>query len=234
MFDVLIKDLAHRYALGDQARPLLGMLLALIFDPRRGGFDGFIDRLRQGGVSEQSVSWVGRGENRPIDSAQVEAALGPELLDYLARKLNVPRSTLTTALTAMLPGAIDKLTPDGVTPSQAAPAFAESYLAPYVHDIADAPLPTATRAHVPRPGGVQKPRRRATVWVILLVIAGVAAGSWFAHTRGLLPEMPFLEAETPAAIEAPASPPATEPAVVPAPDATHGFEGQAAPDENER
>lgn len=210
MFDVLLKDLAQRFGLGDQARPLLGLLLALIFDPRRGGFPGFIDQLRRGGAADQSVSWIGRGENRPISSAEVEQALGLELLDWLAGKLNLQRGTLTTALTAMLPGVVDKLTPDGVTPSAAAPAFAESYLKPYVDEVAGAPLPRVPVASVPRPDAAAAGGRRPSLlpWLVagVLLIGGIAG--WYAWQRS-------DPAPTPAAEPAPAAP--EPPAAAPAP-----------------
>lgn len=180
MFDVLLKDLAQRFGLGDQARPLLGLLLALIFDPRRGGFPGFVDQLRRGGAGDQSVSWIGRGENRPISSAEVEQALGLELLDWLAGKLNLQRGTLTTALTAMLPGVVDKLTPDGVTPSAAAPAFAESYLKPYVDEVASAPLPSVPVAGLPKSDARVGGRPALMPWIAgSLLLLGGAAGWYF-------------------------------------------------------
>ncbi|MCU0756879.1 MAG: YidB family protein [Xanthomonadales bacterium] len=179
MFDVLLKDLAQRFGLGDQARPLLGLLLALIFDPRRGGFPGFVDQLRQGGAGDQSVSWIGRGENRPISSAQVEQALGLELLDWLSAKLNLQRGTLTTALTAMLPGVIDKLTPDGITPSAAAPTFAESYLRPYVDEVGNAPLPRLPTASVPPVAAAGPATRLRWPWIAAAAALLLGAAGWW-------------------------------------------------------
>lgn len=217
MFDVLLKDLARRFGLGDQARPLLGLLLALIFDPRRGGFPGFVDQLRQGGAGDQSVSWIGRGENRPISSAQVEQALGLELLDWLASKLSLQRNTLTTALTAMLPGVIDKLTPDGITPSAAAPTFAESYLKPYVDEVRDAPLPRLPTASVPQAAGDSRTARPA--WPLIAAGAALllaAAGWWFWPRDAAAPAAPTLPAPT-----------APAPAPTPAPGATEAGDTQA-------
>lgn len=201
MFDVLLKDLAQRFGLGDQARPLLGLLLALIFDARRGGFPGFIDQLRRGGAGDQSVSWIGRGENRPISSAEVEQALGLELLDWLAGKLNLQRGTLTTALTAMLPGVVDKLTPDGITPSAAAPAFAESYLKPYVDEVAGAPLPRVPVAAVPTSAVTTSRKPGLMPWLVgAMLLIGGAAGWYF---------WPRTDATPPPTIPAPAVPAAT-------------------------
>lgn len=218
MFDVLLKDLAQRFGLGDQARPLLGLLLAIIFDPRRGGFAGFVDQLRQGGAGDQSVSWIGRGENRPISSAQVEQALGLDLLDWLADKVNLQRGTLTTALTAMLPGVVDKLTPDGVTPSAAAPAFAESYLKPYIDEVRDAPLPRIPTAALPRAVTTTSGRRPVWPWIVAAALALGGSGWWFWPREAALPSTPTVPAPASPSSAAPAPPAATDsgPATPPA------------------
>lgn len=218
MFDVLLKDLARRFGLGDQARPLLGLLLAIIFDPRRGGFPGFVDQLRQGGAGDQSVSWIGRGENRPISSAQVEQALGLELLDWLAARLQLQRGTLTTALTAMLPGVIDKLTPDGITPSAAAPAFAESYFSGYLDDIRDAPMPRIPTASVPR-GERQAPASRPLwPWLAAAALLLAGLGGWFWTREAPQTPPPALPAPSAPASGAPEAAPGAGDAG-PAPDA---------------
>jgi hypothetical protein len=159
------------------------------------------------------MSWVGRGENRPISSAEVEQALGLELLDWLAGKVNLQRGTLTTALTAMLPGVIDKLTPDGITPSSAAPAFAESYLSPYINEIADAPMPRVPVAALPKAERSTGGRPGLLPWIAgSLLLLGAAAGWYFWPSAE--PAAPALPA--PVQPAAPAATPAPEPITPPA------------------
>lgn len=127
MFDVMLRELATRFGLGEKARDLLGALLALIFDPGNGGFEGFVARLRAAGLGAVVDSWLGRGENNRITAAGVVSAFGPALLDQLAAKAGMNRDRTVSALTALLPGVLDKLTPDamrpavGVVPPAAAP-----------------------------------------------------------------------------------------------------------------
>lgn len=116
MFDVLLRELATRFGLGDKANDVLAALLALVFDRDSGGFDGFVQRLRAGGLDKQVDSWLGRGENLPVNSAAVERALGAPLLQALAQKAELAPARMASALTALLPGVMDKLSPDGVRP----------------------------------------------------------------------------------------------------------------------
>lgn len=130
MFDVMLRELATRFGLGERARDLLGALLALIFDAGHGGFEGFVARLRAAGLGAVVDSWLGRGENKLITSAGVTSAFGTELLDLLASRAGMTRERTASALTALLPGVLDKLTPDAVRPpAGSVPAAAAPYLA---------------------------------------------------------------------------------------------------------
>ena len=47
MFDTLLNSVASRFGLSvDKAKQLLGLLIALIFNEKRGGAAGFIDLFR--------------------------------------------------------------------------------------------------------------------------------------------------------------------------------------------
>jgi OmpA-OmpF porin, OOP family len=84
MFDVLLNELAKRLNLGDRAGGLLGMLLSVIFDEKRGGFAGFIDRFRGAGLNDAVTSWLGNGENRSLSPSQLESTLGGALLSQMS------------------------------------------------------------------------------------------------------------------------------------------------------
>lgn len=134
MFDVMLRELATRFGLGEKARDLLGAVLALIFDPGNGGFEGFIARLRGAGLGAVVDSWLGRGENNRITAAGVVSAFGPALLDQLAAKAGLNRDRTVSALTALLPGVLDKLTPDAMRP---AVGVVPPAAAPYLGSAAD-------------------------------------------------------------------------------------------------
>ena len=56
------------------------------------------------------------GSNLPISADQVKQALGPEKLDQLAQQTGLDTGTLASQLSNLLPGLVDKLTPDGNVP----------------------------------------------------------------------------------------------------------------------
>ena len=81
-----------------------------------GGLGGLVDRFRQGGFEDILKSWIGTGENKPIAPNQLQSALGPETVDHLAQETGMPRDDLLAQLSQLLPGVIDKLTPEGQLP----------------------------------------------------------------------------------------------------------------------
>ena len=58
-------------------------------------------------------SWVGTGENQPISADQVEQGLGQERIQQISGKLGMDPGTVKSKLAEVLPGFVDKLTPNG-------------------------------------------------------------------------------------------------------------------------
>jgi uncharacterized protein YidB (DUF937 family) len=84
-----------------------------------GGLSGLLDRLSNAGHGETAQSWVGTGQNLPIQSGQLGSALGQTTVSELARNAGMSEQQLLAELSRVLPGVVDKLTPDGRVPSQA-------------------------------------------------------------------------------------------------------------------
>lgn len=83
-----------------------------------GGLAGLIDRFKQNGHGDVANSWVSSGPNQPLNSQQLEQAIGPDVLDTLSQHTGLSREELLTRLTHELPNAVDKLTPDGRVPTE--------------------------------------------------------------------------------------------------------------------
>ena len=84
-----------------------------------GGLSELIDRFRQSGQAETAQSWVGTGPNKPVTPAQLEQAIGPEVLETLSRQTKLSREELLARLSRELPDAVDKYTPQGRLPTEA-------------------------------------------------------------------------------------------------------------------
>lgn len=84
---------------------------------QHGGVQGIVSQLESQGLGNTVKSWVGTGANQPITGDQIHAALGSDMITNLAAKIGIPPQELSSKLAQVLPGAIDKLTPNGTVPA---------------------------------------------------------------------------------------------------------------------
>jgi uncharacterized protein YidB (DUF937 family) len=78
-----------------------------------GGVGAITDQLRNHGLGQQVDSWVGTGQNQPVDPQQVQQGLGQEKVQELAQKAGISPGMASTIAAAVLPMIIDRLTPNG-------------------------------------------------------------------------------------------------------------------------
>jgi len=83
-----------------------------------GGLGELADRFKQSGQGETAESWINTGPNKPCTAAQLEQAIGPEVLDTLSKQTGLSRDELVTRLCRELPDAVDKYTPQGRLPME--------------------------------------------------------------------------------------------------------------------
>lgn len=81
-----------------------------------GGLGGLLEKLRSGGLADAADSWVGTGQNKPVQPGQLGSAIGQQTISELARKAGVSEQELLDQLARVLPGLVDKMTPDGRVP----------------------------------------------------------------------------------------------------------------------
>jgi uncharacterized protein YidB (DUF937 family) len=80
------------------------------------GLGGLIDHFKQNGQGDKAESWVKTGPNEAISPGELEKAIGPEVLDALAKQTGLSRDEVLSRLSHTLPDAVDKYTPDGRIP----------------------------------------------------------------------------------------------------------------------
>jgi uncharacterized protein YidB (DUF937 family) len=79
-----------------------------------GGYQGILNKLNQAGLGSQVQSWLStNGKNLPISPAQIEAALGDQHLQQLAKSFGVPVDQVANLLSQHLPTAVDQASPTG-------------------------------------------------------------------------------------------------------------------------
>jgi outer membrane protein OmpA-like peptidoglycan-associated protein/uncharacterized protein YidB (DUF937 family) len=171
IFDTLIDDVASRFGLGSNARPLIREILAIITGSP-GGVSGFLNTLKSAGLSSEVASWMGQANAAPAPTDQLERALGSSVLSSVASRLGLAPTLVSSAVGYALPKVIGLLTPGGVVPASlpaevanfvtAAPV-ARGAAAP-VGRVADAAFQTVRRVTAPFVAPAQVAPRRIDVY----------------------------------------------------------------------
>jgi uncharacterized protein YidB (DUF937 family) len=86
-------------------------------DGGQGGLGGLMAKFQQAGLGDVVGSWVGSGQNQPVSGDQLTNVLGADTMASLAEKLGMSQGDAAGQLSNILPGLIDKLTPNGAAPA---------------------------------------------------------------------------------------------------------------------
>ena len=82
-----------------------------------GGLGGLLNKLEQGGLGDQTKSWVGTGQNQPVSPGQLGQALGPNIIKKLSQMTGLSEDQLTKQLSQGIPVIINMVTPNGRLPT---------------------------------------------------------------------------------------------------------------------
>ena len=115
--DSIIGGLTGGGSGGSQAGGMGGLLGSLL--PALGGMLGggglqqVLSGFQANGLSAQTDSWIGTGENQPISGDDVRKAVGSDELAKIAAQLGVSEDEAADAVAQVLPTVVDKVSPDG-------------------------------------------------------------------------------------------------------------------------
>lgn len=113
LFDSLVSGaLKGAFNQGDSSQ-LPGLLGQLLGKTDFGSLGGLLAQLQQGGLGSEVSSWLSNGQNLPTSPSQLRSVLGNEQLQQLARSAGLPVDSLLSMLALQLPGAVDKMSPNG-------------------------------------------------------------------------------------------------------------------------
>jgi uncharacterized protein YidB (DUF937 family) len=107
---------------------LEGLVASITSDERVVKLEGIISSLNEKGFKDTISTWVGTGENQPINPDKIKEALGVNKIEELAKQAKMSASEVPQALASVLPQLIDKLTPDGKEPENGITAQAVKLL----------------------------------------------------------------------------------------------------------
>ena len=111
LLDTLIGEVTGKPAAADGKDPLAGALSSLL--AKNGGLQGLMSKFSNGGLGDIFSSWVGTGQNKAVDPAQLQNVLGSDQVGKLAAQLGIDPSQASGFLAKYLPKIVDKLTPAG-------------------------------------------------------------------------------------------------------------------------
>lgn len=101
----------------DSKTRLLQTALSLIANNgQTGGLNGLVERFQEAGLGNVINSWIGAGQNLPINGDEVQQALGEGQLQQISEETGLGQRETADSLSAVLPDLIDKLTPSGQIP----------------------------------------------------------------------------------------------------------------------
>ena len=95
--------------------PLLQMVLQML--QQNGGLEGILGKFQQAGYGQQAQSWIGTGQNQPIDPNILQQILGQGQFGEIAQKLGITREQASSGVAEMLPQVVDEMTPSGQIPA---------------------------------------------------------------------------------------------------------------------
>jgi uncharacterized protein YidB (DUF937 family) len=82
------------------------------------GLNAVVGQLTNGGLGDQVKSWIGIGDNKEISADDVKKAISADDLKKFADSSGVSMEQAASGLAAVLPGMVDKLTPEGKVPEK--------------------------------------------------------------------------------------------------------------------
>jgi uncharacterized protein YidB (DUF937 family) len=101
--------------LGGNSNPLAAGILQMIQN-QPGGLQGLVQSFHDKGMGGLVSSWVSTGPNPPVSGEQVHQVLGSDQVKELAAKAGINPDIASAAIAQLLPGIVDKLTPNGSVP----------------------------------------------------------------------------------------------------------------------
>ena len=101
--------------LGSSSNPMASSLLQMIQN-QPGGLPGLVQSFHDKGMGGLVSSWIGSGQNLPISADQIHQVLGSDQVKALAAKAGISPDMAGSAIAQLLPGLVDKLTPNGQVP----------------------------------------------------------------------------------------------------------------------
>jgi uncharacterized protein YidB (DUF937 family) len=84
-----------------------------------GTLSELVQKFQNAGHAETVNSWIGQGQNAPVQPGQLGSILGQQTIGDLARQSGMSEQELLAQLAKVLPNLVNSLTPNGRLPTLA-------------------------------------------------------------------------------------------------------------------
>ena len=104
---------------GRNAMLALLLPLAMQWVQRNGGIGNVLQRANQRGYGRQADSWVGTGDNEPLDPGAIDEMVGRDEVMRMSQQLGLPEQDVKEGFAEILPEMVNQLSPEGRMPQDA-------------------------------------------------------------------------------------------------------------------
>lgn len=123
LLDGLLGSLMGGQQQAGSVNPLLQIAMQMLANKGNGGsldvggLAGIVDAFQKGGLGHLADSWVGTGQNLPVNASQISEVLGSDKISQIASQLGMSHGEVSGGLAQILPELINHATPNGQIPS---------------------------------------------------------------------------------------------------------------------
>ncbi len=103
---------------GGAEAQIMSAVAGMLSDKQSGGLAGLVTNFQKNGLGDVVSSWIGTGKNLPISADQIQKVFGNQQVSQIAQRVGIEPEKVTTTLASVLPGLVDKLTPNGKLPNE--------------------------------------------------------------------------------------------------------------------
>jgi uncharacterized protein YidB (DUF937 family) len=96
----------------------MSAVAGMLSDKQSGGLTGLVTNFQKNGLGDVVSSWISTGKNLPISADQIQRVFGNQQVSQIAQKVGIEPEKVSSALASVLPGLVDKLTPNGKVPNE--------------------------------------------------------------------------------------------------------------------
>ncbi len=119
LFNEIVTETAESFGLGNKAGALVAETVRLMFNPAKGGLQGFFDRLDEAGLGDLTRSWrEAKAAPKPLDGKQLEAVFGTAAIADVGKQLGMANARIRTAMAFVVPLLARYFAADGALPKE--------------------------------------------------------------------------------------------------------------------